>query len=110
VDRTNAGMSRAGQTFAGKAAPAYRLAKIIIKLVNNLARTIDADAEVRGRLKVVFLPEYNVSLAERSSARNRAQISGPDMPGSIHSTMTRSGGASASLCTASSPRSTFSTT
>jgi starch phosphorylase len=51
--------------FAGKAAPAYRLAKIIIKFVNNLARTIDADPEVRGRLKVVFLPDYNVSLAER---------------------------------------------
>ena len=51
--------------FAGKAAPAYRLAKTIIKFINNLARTIDADPEVRGRLKVVFLPEYNVSLAER---------------------------------------------
>ena len=51
--------------FAGKAAPAYRMAKIIIKFINNLARTIDADPEVRGRLKVVFLPEYNVSLAER---------------------------------------------
>jgi starch phosphorylase len=51
--------------FAGKAAPAYRLAKIIIKFINNLARTIDSDPEVRGRLKVVFLPEYNVSLAER---------------------------------------------
>ena len=51
--------------FAGKAAPAYRLAKIIIKFINNLARTIDADREVRGRLRVVFLPEYNVSLAER---------------------------------------------
>ena len=51
--------------FAGKAAPAYRLAKTIIKFVNNLARAIDADPVVRGRLKVVFLPEYNVSLAER---------------------------------------------
>jgi glycogen phosphorylase len=51
--------------FAGKAAPAYRLAKTIIKFINNLAQTIDADPEVRGRLKVVFLPEYNVSLAER---------------------------------------------
>ena len=51
--------------FAGKAAPAYRLAKTIIKFINNLARTIDAEPEVRGRLKVVFLPEYNVSLAER---------------------------------------------
>jgi starch phosphorylase len=51
--------------FAGKAAPAYHLAKIIIKFLNNLASTIDADPAVRGRLKVVFLPEYCVSLAER---------------------------------------------
>ncbi len=51
--------------FAGKAAPAYHLAKLIIKLLNNLAATIDHDPIVRGRLKVLFLPEYNVSLAER---------------------------------------------
>ena len=51
--------------FAGKAAPAYRLAKVIIKLINNIARTLDSEPAVRGRLKVVFLPEYNVSLAER---------------------------------------------
>jgi starch phosphorylase len=51
--------------FAGKAAPAYHLAKLIIKFVNNLAVTIDADPVVRGRLKVVFLPDYSVSLAER---------------------------------------------
>ena len=51
--------------FAGKAAPAYRLAKLIIKFINNIAETIDGDPAVRGRLKVVFLPEYNVSLAER---------------------------------------------
>jgi starch phosphorylase len=51
--------------FAGKAAPAYHLAKLIIKFVNNLAATIDADPAVRGRLKVLFLPEYCVSLAER---------------------------------------------
>jgi starch phosphorylase len=51
--------------FAGKAAPAYHLAKVIIKLLNNLAATIDADPVIRGRLKVVFLPEYSVSLAER---------------------------------------------
>jgi starch phosphorylase len=51
--------------FAGKAAPAYRLAKLIVKFINNLAEVIDADPAVRGRLKVLFLPDYNVSLAER---------------------------------------------
>ena len=51
--------------FAGKAAPAYRLAKLVIKLINNIAGTIDGDPKVRDRLKVLFLPDYNVSLAER---------------------------------------------
>ena len=51
--------------FGGKAAPAYRLAKIIIKFINNLARTLDGDPQVAGRLKVVFIPEYDVSVAER---------------------------------------------
>ena len=51
--------------FAGKAAPAYILAKLIIKLINDVAAVVDADPAVRGRLQVFFLPEYNVSLAER---------------------------------------------
>lgn len=51
--------------FAGKAAPAYVLAKLIIKFINNLAGTINGDPAMRGRLQVVFLPDYNVSLAER---------------------------------------------
>ena len=51
--------------FAGKAAPAYHLAKLIIKFINNLAETIDSDPVTRGRLNIIFLPEYNVSLAEK---------------------------------------------
>jgi starch phosphorylase len=51
--------------FAGKAAPADYLAKLIIKLINDVAAIIDADPAVNSRLRVLFLPEYNVSLAER---------------------------------------------
>jgi starch phosphorylase len=51
--------------FAGKAAPAYQRAKLIIKLIHNVAARIDADPVVRGRIKVVFLADYNVTLAER---------------------------------------------
>ena len=50
--------------FGGKAAPSYVTAKLIIKLAGDVARAVNDDPEVAGRLKVVFLPNYSVSLAE----------------------------------------------
>ena len=50
--------------FAGKAAPGYWAAKQIIKLINNVAQIVNADTRVRGLIKVVFVPDYRVSLAE----------------------------------------------
>jgi starch phosphorylase len=64
--RANPRLSMTPRTFifAGKAAPAYHLAKVIIKFINNLAATIDGDPVVREKIKVLFLPEYDVTLAE----------------------------------------------
>jgi starch phosphorylase len=71
--------------FAGKAAPAYQLAKLIIKFIENLAGTIDGDATMRGRLQILFLPEYDVSLAERlipaSDVSNQISTAGYEASG-----------------------------
>ena len=85
--RANPGLKMTRRTFffAGKAAPAYQLAKVIIKFINNLAGTIDGDPAVNDRMQVLFLPEYCVTLAERlipaSDVSNQISTAGYEASG-----------------------------
>jgi starch phosphorylase len=85
--RENPGLEMQPRTFffAGKAAPAYQLAKLIIKFINNLAGTIAGDPAMRDRIKVLFLPEYDVTLAERlipaSDVSNQISTAGYEASG-----------------------------
>jgi len=51
--------------FGAKAAPAYRMAKLVIRLINGVARTVNADPATRDRLRVAFIPDYRVTIASR---------------------------------------------
>jgi starch phosphorylase len=59
------GMAPRTVIFGGKAAPGYYMAKLIIRFLNGIAETINADPDMHGRLRVVFLADYNVKLGER---------------------------------------------
>jgi starch phosphorylase len=65
--KRNPGMSMPRRTFVfgGKAAPGYVMAKLIIKLINSVAEVINADHDVDHRLKVVFIPDFNIKMSQR---------------------------------------------
>jgi len=71
--------------FAGKAAPAYYVAKLIIKFIENLAQTIDANPVANAQLRIIFLPDYDVSLAQRlipaSDVSNQISTAGYEASG-----------------------------
>ncbi|GMQ79241.1 MAG: glycogen/starch/alpha-glucan phosphorylase [Anaerolineae bacterium] len=64
VDPTSLGPPRTF-VFGAKAAPGYHMAKLIIKLINSVAETVNSDPDLEGMMKVAFLPNFNVSIAEK---------------------------------------------
>src|SRR5262249_5799996 len=81
VLQTNCTFRKSRQTST----PAYHLAKVIIKFINNLASVVGADPAIKGRIKVVFLPEYCATLAERlipaSDVSNQISTAGYEASG-----------------------------
>ncbi|MEA3468009.1 MAG: glycogen/starch/alpha-glucan phosphorylase [Thermodesulfobacteriota bacterium] len=65
ISTPEAGITPRTVIFAGKAAPSYWRAKLIIKLINSVGEVVNKDSRVRDRLRVVFIPNYNVSVAEK---------------------------------------------
>jgi starch phosphorylase len=63
-DNPNAAVTPRTFIFGGKAAPGYFMAKLIIKLINAVGEVVNADADVRGRLRVVFVPDFNVQTGQ----------------------------------------------
>jgi starch phosphorylase len=68
-NRLRHGVDRSGTPrcviFGGKAAPGYAMAKLIVKLIHDVAAAVNADPAVKGRLQVLFIPNYGVSLAQK---------------------------------------------
>ena len=81
--------------FGAKAAPGYELAKKIIRFINDLGAMIDADPDVRGRLKIVYLEEYNVTMSERlmpaSEVSEQISLAGTEASGTGNTPLMQNG-------------------